>query len=158
MIKNIHIFDIDGTLVDSSHRYRTIWNGSKITIDLPHWKANEKHFAKDTLLPLAERFAELNKDPETYTIWITARTRKHLTESFDWLVSKMGQPNKWFCRPDGSMESGAVLKTKQLNSIMNLKQFQKANRFFYEDNKDYLDAVCSAIDAVPVYVESNQGY
>jgi hypothetical protein len=46
------IWDLDGTVVDSSHRYSTLANGD---IDLPKWIANNtpENIAKDKLLPLA---------------------------------------------------------------------------------------------------------
>lgn len=49
---NYKIWDIDGTVVDSSHRYHTLANGD---IDLPKWIANNTraNIEKDTLLPLA---------------------------------------------------------------------------------------------------------
>lgn len=158
MLKGIHIFDLDGTLVDSSHRYRTLNNGQKMTIDLDHWRANEHRFTDDSLLPLAKHFQALNSDPDIYTIWITARTVKHFTESFGWLVENLGEPNKWFCRPNNSDISGAILKANQLKRFLNLQQFRFVPRFFYEDNKTYLKAVCDAIIAQPIFVISNQGH
>jgi hypothetical protein len=46
------IFDLDGTVIDSSHRHATNADGS---IDLEHWFENAKpdKIAKDSLLPLA---------------------------------------------------------------------------------------------------------
>lgn len=51
--KMIYIFDLDGTVVDTSHRYR---NGPDGHIDLEYWFANStaEMVAKDTLLPLAD--------------------------------------------------------------------------------------------------------
>lgn len=158
MIKQIHIFDLDGTLVDSSHRYRTIWNGSKLTIDFPHWLENEKFYFRDTALPLVEQYRKLCADPSVYTIWITARNQRHFTESMLQLFSLLGRPNKWFCRPDGNMESGATLKTRQLGSFLNLKQFAKADKWFYEDNANYLETVCNRLEINPVYIPSVQGH
>jgi|19_taG_2_1085344.scaffolds.fasta_scaffold05251_6 hypothetical protein len=158
MIREIHIFDIDGTLVDSSHRYRSKWNGNKLTIDLNHWLENAHLHYKDTPLPLADSFAELLQRKDVYTIWCTARTTNQFVAAFDNLISMLGRPHKFFCRPNNCMESGAILKARQLKSFLNLKQFQGAKKFFYEDNKSYLDNVCAVIDAVPVYVESNQGH
>jgi phosphoglycolate phosphatase-like HAD superfamily hydrolase len=158
MIKEIHIFDLDGTLVDSSHRYATVWNGEKVTIDIDHWRANEDKFWLDLLLPTTATYKMLNNHPDVYTIWITARTEKHMNESEDWLIEKLGAPNKMFCRPNGNNESGATLKAKQLKSFFNLRQFANVEKTFYEDNKSYLDTVCAAIDAKPVYIESKQGH
>jgi hypothetical protein len=57
----IFIFDLDGTVVDTSHRYR---NNAEGHCDLDYWFANStpEMIAKDTLLPLAatwrRRYAE----------------------------------------------------------------------------------------------------
>lgn len=158
MIKEIHIFDIDGTLVDSSHRYRTLYNGEKVTIDLDYWLENSHLFFNDSLLPLADTFKALNSRSDVYTIWITARGQEQVKQSQEWLFKNLGQPNKLFCRPNGHNGSGAKLKANQLKGFLNLRQFQNAERTFYEDNPEYLNAVCSAINAKPVYVQSNQGY
>lgn len=158
MIKRIYIFDIDGTLVDSSHRYRTIWKGEKVTIDFPHWLENSHLFAGDSILPLGEWFRAVNGEAETYTIWITARGAEQMRDSLPWLVSKLGNPDKIFFRPSGNNESGATLKVKQLSSFLNLRQFQNVPRYFYEDNRDYLAAVEIAGLAKGIYIASNQGH
>jgi hypothetical protein len=46
------IWDLDGTVIDSSHRYSTLANGD---IDLPRWIADNTraNIEQDTLLPLA---------------------------------------------------------------------------------------------------------
>ena len=81
-----------------------------------------------------------------------------MNESEAWLIEKLGKPNKMFCRPNGNNESGATLKAKQLKSFLNLRQFATAEKTFYEDNKSYLNTVCAAINAKPVYIESKQGH
>jgi hypothetical protein len=158
MIKEIHIYDMDGTIVDSSHRYRTIHNGEKVTIDLPHWRANEKNYFNDSLLPLAEQYKKHIADPSVYVIIVTARTVAHVEQSAQWIKDNLGWPDVMRCRPNGSNESGAVLKVNQLKQILNLKQFAKLKRFFYEDNSSYLNAVSAAVGAVPVFVQSRQGH
>lgn len=54
------IFDLDGTVVDTSHRYR---NGPDGHIDLEFWFANStpEMIAKDKLLPLAVSWRALYK-------------------------------------------------------------------------------------------------
>ena len=54
MAKAILIFDLDGTVIDTSHRYRNKLDGSGV-IDLEYWFANStpEMIARDTLLPLA---------------------------------------------------------------------------------------------------------
>ena len=47
----IRIYDLDGTIIDSSHRARHDENGK---LDLDHWKANntKENIFKDDLLPM----------------------------------------------------------------------------------------------------------
>lgn len=54
------IFDLDGTVIDTSHRYR---NGPDGHIDLEYWFANStpEMIAKDELLPLAAAWRALYK-------------------------------------------------------------------------------------------------
>ena len=157
-MKSIHIYDLDGTIIDSSHRYKTIHNGVKLTIDLAHWLANVKHSRKDKLLPLAEQYKKMRADPNVYTIWCTARQTAQVTPFMDWFQDTLGLPNRFICRPDGNNESGAILKSKQLKSFLNLKQFQNVPIYFYEDNLTYLNAVCDNIGSIGIYVPSQQGH
>ena len=71
MIKNITIFDLDGTIIDSSHRQATLADG---TLNLPAWIENstpEKIFA-DTVLPLATQVRRRQKAGD-YVMVCTAR-------------------------------------------------------------------------------------
>ncbi len=56
-IKKVKIYDMDGTIVDSTHRYKTIKdiNGNE-KIDLEYWRNNEFRAFDDELLPLAEQY------------------------------------------------------------------------------------------------------
>ena len=72
-IKRIRIYDMDGTIVCSLHRYRTITDSNGERIDLDYWRENEHRALDDSLLPLAEQYRQDLADPETYTIIATAR-------------------------------------------------------------------------------------
>ena len=68
----IYIFDLDGTVINSSHRQLALPNGD---IDLTHWKENstkEKIF-RDELLPLARYMKRAIANPNTKTAICTAR-------------------------------------------------------------------------------------
>ena len=67
----LYIFDLDGTVIDSSHRQNTLPDGS---LDLAHWIENntpEKILA-DSLLPLAEKMRSVRSVKDTVAV-ITAR-------------------------------------------------------------------------------------
>ena len=54
MIRNISIFDLDGTVIDSSHRQATKPDG---TLNLEHWfeNATPDKIAQDRILPCFSR-------------------------------------------------------------------------------------------------------
>ena len=158
MIKQIHIYDIDGTLVDSTHRYQTVTKpDGSLAIDFPHWVNNRHTAMQDTLLPLAKQYQSQLKDPSIYVIAATARNM--VAEEIQHIREVLGWPQHMISRADGDMRSGALLKILGLNRLFSLRQFAKiGTRFFYEDNKDYLNAVCKAHNCQPIYVPSKQGY
>jgi len=65
------IWDLDGTVIDSSHRYSTLENGD---IDLPKWIADNtrENIERDSLLPLA-RLMRSNYQQGDIVIICTAR-------------------------------------------------------------------------------------
>jgi phosphoglycolate phosphatase-like HAD superfamily hydrolase len=129
MIKNISIFDLDGTIIDSSHRQATLPDG---TLNLDAWIENatpEKIF-QDKVLPLAEQIRKRHKKGD-YVLICTARNMTFA--DFEFLMDNGICPDKIISRPDGNMEPDGVLKAKQLKSLFNLKQFQKASKVMFDD-------------------------
>ena len=156
MVKTIHIFDMDGTIVSSLHRYRLGEDGK---IDLSHWIENCKPelIEKDTLLPHAALYKALLKDSTAYVVIATAR---YMTQAdFEFVENNLGMPNKFVYRhADNNHMKGAEMKIKGLQFMNNLKQFSNAIRYFYEDNKEYLYPVAEALKAQAIFVPSEQGY
>lgn len=148
----IAIYDMDGTIVCSLHRYKTI-NGK---IDLDYWRANEYKAMNDSLLPLADKYKEDLADKNTYVIIATARVIRKADLEF--INTKLGKPNYIISRKDGDNISGGLLKIKGLIKFFNLKQFKKESTTFYEDNATYLKAVCDYFNIKGVYIPSNQGH
>lgn len=162
MKTSIHIFDLDGTLIDSSHRYRTIiGTDGKPRIDLDFWLSNVHRCMDDTLLPLADHAMHLMDDPSAVVIAATARQMTPLDYrslsslfgdrfAFDTIVSRRINDNR---------TKGADMKIAGIRAVldeMGLSHIQ--DRTFYEDNLDYLHKVCEAIGAKPIYIQSKQGY
>ena len=132
MIKQISIFDLDGTTIDSSHRQVT---DSKGNLDLSKWFQNatpSKIFA-DKVLPLASQIRRRNKKGD-YTIVHTARNMSFA--DYEFLMENGICPDKIISRPKGNMIADGVLKRKQLSSLFNLKPFRKANKVMFDDNKE----------------------
>lgn len=157
MIKQIHIFDMDGTIVSSLHRYKTIQN----RIDLQHWRDYDKpeFINKDSLLPHSAQYEISMANPEIYVIVATARACEKNDANYEFLCRHLGFPDKFIHR-EGAQDSrgGAEIKIAGIKPLLNLKQFRGAVLHFWEDNKDYLKAVSDALGAIPHYVPSSQGH
>ena len=156
-IKRLAIYDMDGTIVDSSHRYRAIVGADGVArIDLDHWRANQPLAMLDKLLPMAEQYRADLADPECYVIIATAR----VMNAPDWQFVKeiLGEPDHFICRKEGDSRGGAELKILGLKKFFNLKNFRSAAAVFYEDNVSYLKKVCDHFKIQGVYVPSNQGH
>jgi hypothetical protein len=59
---------MDGTIVDSTHRYRTIVSDTGERIDLAHGRENEYRAMDDSLLPLAAQYHRDLMDENTFVI------------------------------------------------------------------------------------------
>lgn len=137
MIKKIHVYDLDGVLVDTSHRYRNLPNGS---IDLDYWLANrtKEKIARDTLLPLAAQYQADRNTSAIYTVICTARQSNLL--DIDFILSQLGAPDRLLMRPIGNSERDAQLKYKQLTRLFNSSLLTNLPSFFWDDNKINLAA------------------
>jgi len=131
MIKNIIIFDLDQTVIDSSHRNP---NNADGTLNLEqYFKLRTRNsIFKDKLLPLAKVFKQLNTE-ENYIIVATARNIDY--NDIDFLKSKGLIPNKiisrkWIVEAD---IPDAQLKANKLKQLFNLKQFQGKQKFMFDD-------------------------
>ena len=82
MIKRVSVYDMDGTIVCSLHRYRTILGENGERIDLDYWRENECRAMDDSLLPLAKQYQSDLTDPECYVIIATARVLRDADNEF----------------------------------------------------------------------------
>lgn len=155
-IKRVDIYDMDGTIVDSSHRYRTITENGITRIDLQYWRDNEYRAMSDGLLPLARQYMANLDNPEVFTIIATARIMNAPDKQF--VNEILGTPNYLISRAEGDTRSGGLLKIKGLQKFFNLKPFYNAEVTFYEDNTSYLKAVCDHFMIRGVYIPSVQGH
>lgn len=155
-ITKVAIYDMDGTIVDSSHRYRTIIDENGERIDLDFWRQNEHSAMNDSLLPMAEQYKKDLQDENTYVIIATAR----VMHDPDWQFVKeiLGEPDYFISRNEGDSQSGKTLKINGLARFFNLLNFKDADFVFYEDNVSYLKAVCDRFNIRGVYIPSKQGH
>ena len=129
---NIIIFDLDATIVDSSHRTPNHPDG---TLNLPLYlelKTREKTM-QDTLLPLANFWKSLDLS-KTYVVVCTARTWLDFDQDF--LDMHGLKAHKILHRAaDGSENHSpdAKLKNKWLRRVLNLRQFAKLPAIMFDD-------------------------
>jgi len=139
-IQAIHIFDFDGTLVDSSHRYKTDASGQ--AIDLQYWIDNEDKADLDTPIEsVCSLFRNLCQSAKDYALIATARI---WCDGADKVCEEANiKPNSLVSR-NGRTDhrGGAQLKIAHVNRLLNLKQFSKVNTIHvYEDNLTYLKTI-----------------
>ncbi len=137
MIKNISIFDLDGTCVNSSHRQATLADG---TLNLAAWFANAtpEKIAQDKLLPLAKEISN-RKDKGDYVIICTARNMS--SADYEFLKKNNMVAHKIISRPVGNMEADGSLKAKQLSSFLSLRQFKRASKVMFDDAQSVRSAI-----------------
>jgi hypothetical protein len=155
-IKRVSIYDMDGTIVCSLHRYRTIVDENGERIDLGYWRENEYKALSDSLLPLAEQYKADLSDPNCFVIIATARVLRSADNQF--IADILGEPDYIISRKDGDSISGGTLKINGLAKFFNLNNFRDAEFTFYEDNVNYLKAVCDRFNIRGVYIPSKQGH
>ena len=151
-IKTLHIFDVDGTLVNSEHRYRINQDGK---INLDYWIANENKTMEDKPLPLFD-FAK-NLPPGHAGIIATARVWCDLSKQF---AAKHGLKLPVIARKNRQdNRGGASLKITGIKRLLNLKQYRDVEEIHvYEDNFSYLKALMIEFKAIGHYCPSNQGH
>lgn len=154
----VKVFDLDGCIIDSSHRYRTIAENGIEKIDLQFWRDNEKFACKDSFLPaFYSEYLPAIDDDNTIVIVATARVLNEPDKLF--LTHYMPRPNFIISRPNGCNTSGGKLKVSGLKKIFNLKQFNNISEIVvYEDNISYLKYICDFFKCNGVYIPSIQGH
>ena len=109
----LFIFDLDGTVIDSSHRALANADGS---INLDHWRENStaKMIAKDKLLPLAKGWKEINRKHHTFVV-MTARVMGMVDYTF--LINNGLYADFIYSRPEGITIADDILKRNFLISL-----------------------------------------
>ena len=149
------IFDLDATVIDSSHRQLARADGS---LDLAAWRKNSTRskVMRDSLLPLASHWARIQKMTNVFIAICTARVMSDA--DLDYLerkglkASEIMSRSKRDNRPDHIMKKGKILKFLRDHNIKNLH-----NVTFYDDNqtvlKMLLDLGINAKDSIKINQE-----
>jgi len=131
--KRITVFDLDETLIDSSHRTPNRADG---TLDLDKYFAlkNRKSIFEDSLLPLSSFFKALNR-ADNYVVICTARAMN--CDDYDYLAANGIDAHKILCRPMNGSENhlkDAALKRAKIQRMRNLKQFRNLPVLMWDDS------------------------
>jgi hypothetical protein len=159
MIKNINIYDLDGVVISSNHRYKTNRKGD--AIDLAHWRKHDipEFISKDSLLPHAAQYKADLLNPEIYVIIATARACIKDDSNYDFIHKHLGMPDKFIHRKGvDDNRHGHTLKIHGIKPLLNLKQFRDAVVTVFEDNATYLKHMCEAFQCDGRLIYSTQRF
>jgi len=131
---SICIYDLDGTVIDSSHRATHDEQGN---IDLANWKAKStKDFIfQDSLMPL---YSQLQKDYKNGNMVILCTARELGKWDLEYIHMHNIYYDRVISRPVGNMEKDYKLKKNQLRYLFSLPQYKDKEKIFYDDNSNNL--------------------
>ena len=132
----VYIFDLDHTVIDSSHRQMTDAQGN---LDLAHWFENatpDKIF-QDSLLPLADHMKRVFV--MSYVVVCTARTMSQADH--DYLAHHGLYHDAILSRGPGDMSGDGALKLRLLTEFFERTDLDPADAVFYEDNMNVHQAL-----------------
>ena len=106
------IYDLDHTVIDSTHRAATLPDGS---IDLAHWREHStpELIAQDRLLPLAKHW-RISRARGAEIVVCTARVMGEA--DYRYLADNGLQWDGMICRTEGDTSSDAILKERGLRN------------------------------------------
>jgi len=160
-MKKLAIYDMDGTIVCSSHRYRSKNN----RIDLQYWRDNctAEKIAQDSVLPHHRQYVKDLQCKNTKVIIATARSMIKGDANFDFIKYRLGQPDHIVHRlGDDDHRKGVDLKnTGIIKNLTSLDSFGTIT--IYEDNLEYLQGMTEFFESknkvvYPIFVKSQQGH
>jgi hypothetical protein len=130
-----HIFDLDHTVIDSSHRQRLKPNGD---LDLDHWvanRANRELVMRDRLLPLAHFWRALGKPVAV----CTSRVVSHLETEF--LAAHYLPVGYFSTRNLGDMRPDAEYKVAKIGKMISRLDWNPSDVTLYDDHPGVREAV-----------------
>ena len=146
------VFDLDHTLLNSSHRQITKPDGS---LDLAHWIENStpEKVLRDSPLPLLKEYGRLMANGHTMII-CTARVMA--AADYELLRNHGIFFHHMLCRPLGCREADHTLKLKQLRELARKLGYSWARfcstAIMFEDNQNVINLMrwhgMATVDAV----------
>ena len=131
------IFDLDATVIDSSHRQLARADGS---LDLAAWRKNSTRskVMRDSLLPLANHWARIQKMTNVFIAICTARVMSDA--DLDYLERKGLKANEIMSRSKRDNRPDHIMKKSKILKFMwdhNIAEAQLVT--FYDDNASVLE-------------------
>ena len=131
------IFDLDATVIDSSHRQITLPDGS---LDLRAWKKNSTYdkVMRDSLLPLAKHWKTIQAKKNVFIAVITARVMADA--DYDYLRFKRLKADRIMSRAFFDHRPDHIMKRQKILTFLfdnNIKNWSDVT--FYDDNKNVLE-------------------
>ena len=149
------IFDLDATVIDSSHRQLAKADGS---LDLVAWKKNSTYpkVMRDSLLPLANHWNRIQKMKNVFIAICTARVMSKA--DLDYLRIKGLKANEIMSRSNTDHRPDAIMKKAKILAFLRDHKITKwSNVTFYDDNKNVLqmllDLGINARDSIKINKE-----
>ncbi len=130
------IFDLDATVIDSSHRQICKPDGS---LDLAEWKRNSTYpkVMADKLLPLANHWNRIQKMKNVFIAICTARVMSGA--DLDYLRIKGLKADEIMSRSETDHRPDAIMKKAKILAFLREHKITKwSNVTFYDDNKTVL--------------------
>ena len=134
-----YFFDLDHTVIDSSHRQLTRPDGS---LDLAAWVKNNTraNIMADTLLPLATQWKRADRKGATIVI-CTARVMG--AHDYEFLVNHGLRWDACLSRKEGDMSPDAELKERMIRAYARTRSMSWARfcatSIFFDDNRNVLN-------------------
>ena len=157
-IKYIKIFDIDGVILSSLHRYATKTVKGKEKLDLDHWVENQHLCIYDSLLPHADIYKKSILSKNTFVIIATSRLL--MADDYMAIGKLLGMPDSLVSRLHDEQDT-QKMKIKGIERIINdcnLQHIKPFNITMYEDNINNLKSICDYFQCNGVYIPSKQGH
>lgn len=132
MFKRVVVWDLDETLIDSSHRVPNHPDGT-LNLEKYFELKTDENVMRDSLLPLAEVFKAMNRE-ENYIVICTARCMTTVDRQFLKVHNLFA--HKILCRPKDGSENrikDAVLKRRKIQTLRNLRQFREKEWIMFDD-------------------------
>jgi len=135
---NIVFLDIDGTIVDSTHRQNAFGKPNALSLDYWLKNATRKNIFKDKILDnlaihIKKRY--LNGD---YIVITTARTLTQ--DDLDYLHDKGIPYHSIISRPENCSDKDDTFKYNRMKKFLNLKWTQGKQKYLYDDKWENLNA------------------